>query len=103
MVVILALHGLLPGFPVEPAAAGVPGRAEPAVTAASAPGDDHSCPEHACGVTLHLCSCCVSQPVLVPAVAPLPRELAQGPHARLGAERLLAHRGPDRPFRPPIG
>jgi hypothetical protein len=98
IIVITVLHGLLPGFgPVATASAGVP-----TVTAASAAGEEPSNPEHGCGVTLHLCSCCVSQPVLLPAVASGLRELAPVPRVTFGAERQLAHREPDRPFRPPI-
>jgi hypothetical protein len=103
VIVILVLHGLLPGFgAVGSASPGGPDRAEPTVTAASAPGHEHSSPEHGCGVTLHLCSCCVSQPVLLPAVVPVLCE-ARAPHEALGVEQRLAHREPDRPFRPPIG
>ena len=103
IVLITVLHGLLPGFGrVAMASAGVPTRGEPTVTAASPPGEEHSNPEHGCGVTLHLCSCCVSQAVVLPAVASDLRELALAPRAAPGAERQLAHREPDRPFRPPI-
>ncbi len=104
IVVIIVLHGLLPGFgAVATASAGVPARGEPTVAAASSPGEEHSNPEDGCGVTLHLCSCCVSQPVLSPAVAPGLRELAPTTREPLGVEQGLAHREPDRPFRPPIG
>lgn len=103
IVVIMVLHGLLPGFgPVATASVGVPGPGNPTVTAASTRDEKHSNPEHGCGVTLHLCSCCVSQPVAVPAGASGLRELAPVPRVTFGAERQLAHREPDRPFRPPI-
>jgi hypothetical protein len=103
IIVIMVLHGLLPGFgAVAAASAGVPARGEPTMTAASSPGGERSNPEHGCGVTLHLCSCCVSQAVVMPAVVSKLRELALAPRAAPGAERQLAHRAPDRPFRPPI-
>ena len=103
ILVITVLHGLIPGFGLAAtASAGVPARGQPTMMAASAPGDEHSNPEHSCGVTLHLCSCCVSQPVLMPAVAPRLREVAPVPSVSLDAERQLAHREPERPFRPPI-
>ena len=98
----MVLHGLLPGLGPAAAAAGVPARGEPTVTAAAAPGEGHSHPEHGCGVTLHLCGCCVSQPVVVPAVAANLRELAPARSRAPGAERLAARREPARPFRPPI-
>jgi hypothetical protein len=102
IVVIMVLHGLLPGFGAVATASGLRDRGEPIATAMSAPGDAHSNPEHGCGVTLHLCSCCVSQAVLLPAVSPALRELAPVPSEALGVEQPLAHREQDRPFRPPI-
>ncbi len=102
IVLILVLHGLLPGLGPATAAAGVPARGEPTVTAATAPGEGHSDSEHGCGVTLHLCGCCVSQPVAVPTVAADLRELAPAKSRTPGVERLAPRREPARPFRPPI-
>lgn len=103
IIVIMVLYGLLPGFgPVATASAGVPDRGDQTVTAASTPGEEHSSPEHGCGVTLHLCGCCVSQPVVVPAGASGLRELAPPAGVTFGGKRQLPHREPDRPFRPPI-
>lgn len=103
VVVILVLQGLLPGFgPVALASPGVPSRGEPTVNAVSTPGDVHSGHEHGCGVTLHLCGCCAAQPVLLPAVVADLGELVPAPRATSGAERQVARRALDRPFRPPI-
>lgn len=103
LVVITVLHGLLPGFgSTAEASGGVPARGEASLTAAAIPRDEHSNPEHGCGVTLHLCSCCVSQPVVLPAVSADPRELAPAPTGAPGAERRPVRRDPDPPFRPPI-
>ena len=103
IVVIAVLYGFLPGFgAVAAASVRLPAQGEPTMAAASAPGDEHANPEHGCGVTLHLCGCCASQPVVVSAVGSGLRELAPVPSDALGVERQLAHREPDPPFRPPI-
>lgn len=98
----MVLRGLLPGFgPVATASASVPRSDEPTVMAAPAPDEECANPEHACGVTLHLCGCCASQPVVLPALAGL-CDLVAAPSRVLDVKHLLAHREPDRPFRPPI-
>lgn len=103
IVVIAVLYGFLPSFgSAATAAVHRPSRAEPTVTAASAPGESPSNPEHGCGVTLHLCSCCVSQPVVVSAVGSGLREIAPASTPAPGSEQRLVRREPIRPFRPPI-
>lgn len=102
LLLVAALHGLVPGLgelvesAVHYAAAGhLPH--SPGETDRGDPG-----PEHACGVTLHACGCCAAQPLAreletaflepdAPALAGMRRD---GRHA--------IDRAPARPFRPPI-
>jgi hypothetical protein len=103
IVVIAVLYGLLPGFgPTATAAVHPSSGVEPTVMVAAAPGESPSNAERGCGVTLHLCGCCVSQPVVASAVGSVLREIAPASTPAPGSEQRLARREPVRPFRPPI-
>lgn len=102
IVVIMALRGLVPGLgAVATDYADVLAAGEPTVAVTCDRGDGHSSSEHGCGVTLHLCGCCASETVLISA-ASIVRPLHPVSKVMLSAERQLAQREPDRPFRPPI-
>lgn len=101
LVVMAVLSGFLPSFRAEAltSARSVPGAAN---VSAPAHGDGQSDSEHGCDVTLHLCGCCASQPLMVRVAVPLPVELASVAGLAIGDVRRPAYRVPEPPFRPPI-
>jgi len=100
LVVIAVLSGFVPNLRAEaPTYAGIVSDG-----AAVAPADGHgqTHPEHGCDVTMHLCGCCASQPLIVRASISLPVELAPAGGLATGEIRRPAFRVAEPPFRPPI-
>jgi hypothetical protein len=62
----------------------------------------HQGPEHSCGVTLHSCGCCTSQPVVSELDGGLLRRSGPTVTQLRGDARDVLERAPARPFRPPI-
>lgn len=102
LLVIMALHGLVPGLgAMATGFAGVVTAREPTVDLACDRDDGHSSSEQGCGVTLHVCGCCASETVVVNA-ASIVRGLHPVASVMPRAERQPGQHEPDRPFRPPI-
>jgi hypothetical protein len=103
LLVLVLLHGLVPAFGevaesvVHYATTGHLAHSDADQGDLGEQGD-----EHGCSPTNHRCACCAPQPVVstpagqVVRVASTPSRL---PPATAGR---VAHRAPDRPFRPPI-
>lgn len=103
LLVIALVHGLAPGLAEVGEAVVHWARTGHAAHSAADRGDlGDQGPEHGCGTTQHVCSCCTAQAV-VPApemaVGTLDRSVPAPVLERAGA---LASRAPARPFRPPI-
>lgn len=102
LVAIMVLHGVVPGVgALTMGLAGAATAREQTVALHCEREDGHSGSEQGCGATVHVCDCCApdtvvgSAPSIVRGLEPVSRLMSR-------AERQLARREPDRPFRPPI-
>ena len=101
LVVIAVLSGFVPSLRAEaPMYAGIV--SDGAAVTAPAGRHGQTDPEHGCDVTMHLCGCCASQPLMVRASISLPVELAPAAGLATGEIRRPAFRVAEPPFRPPI-
>jgi hypothetical protein len=103
LLVIAALHGLVPGFgeivesAVHYATTGHLPHAQGHEADRGDPG-----PEHSCGVTLHTCGCCAGQPLIAGVeIASVEQGASRLRQLERDAREVVV-RAPARPFRPPI-